>query len=217
MAYFLIQEYKLTDCFGKCLVTANCLSALTFLSLIEDEQEHHPLPHRRYQVRGLHTCICFQLEILDILGFNFYMYMHIHTHRYLCLYTYIYYIFIDTYIYVYIYIYIYTCVCVCSQSCLTLCDPIDCSQLGFSVHGILQAWNTGTGCHFLLQGIFPTQRSNPCLLHLQAGSLPLCHLRIPYTYTHINKHLHKQICTLHRQLKSPRREFGGKWAEGAGG
>ena len=32
------------------------------------------------------------------------------------------------------------------------------------------------GCHALLQGIFPTQGSNPCLLHLlnwQAGSLPL--------------------------------------------
>ena len=25
------------------------------------------------------------------------------------------------------------------QSCLTLCDPMDCSLLGFSVHGILQA------------------------------------------------------------------------------
>ena len=36
--------------------------------------------------------------------------------------------------------------------------------------------NTGEGCHFLLQGIFPTQGSNPhllCLLHWQAGSLPL--------------------------------------------
>ena len=36
--------------------------------------------------------------------------------------------------------------------------------------------NTGEGFHFLLQGIFPTQRSNPRLLHLlpwQAGSLPL--------------------------------------------
>ena len=32
------------------------------------------------------------------------------------------------------------------------------------------------GCHFLLQGIFPTQGSNlclPCLLHWQADSLPL--------------------------------------------
>ena len=34
------------------------------------------------------------------------------------------------------------CVCVCvivTQSCLTLCDPMDCSQPGSSVHGILQA------------------------------------------------------------------------------
>ena len=31
------------------------------------------------------------------------------------------------------------------------------------------------GCHFLLQGIFPTQGWNPCLLHWQAGSLPLSH------------------------------------------
>ena len=36
--------------------------------------------------------------------------------------------------------------------------------------------NTGAGCHFFLQGIFLTQRLNPrllCLLHWQAGSLPL--------------------------------------------
>ena len=32
--------------------------------------------------------------------------------------------------------------------------------------------NTGGGCHFLLQGIFPTQGLNPHLLHWQAGSLP---------------------------------------------
>ena len=29
--------------------------------------------------------------------------------------------------------------CVHSQSCLTLCDPLDCSPPGSSVHGILQA------------------------------------------------------------------------------
>ena len=34
--------------------------------------------------------------------------------------------------------------------------------------------NTGVGYHGLLQGIFPTQGLNPCLLHfLQAGYLPL--------------------------------------------
>ena len=33
------------------------------------------------------------------------------------------------------------CVCACSvtQSCPTLCDPMDYSSLGFSVHGIFQA------------------------------------------------------------------------------
>jgi len=35
--------------------------------------------------------------------------------------------------------------------------------------------NTGVGCHFLLQGIFPTQGSNLCLLHWQAGSLSPSH------------------------------------------
>ena len=31
------------------------------------------------------------------------------------------------------------------------------------------------GCHSLLQGIFLTQGSNPCLLHWQENSLPLSH------------------------------------------
>ena len=33
------------------------------------------------------------------------------------------------------------CVCVCllDQSCLTLCDPMDCKPLGSSVHEIFQA------------------------------------------------------------------------------
>ena len=31
--------------------------------------------------------------------------------------------------------------------------------------------NMGVGCHFLLQGIFPTQRSNSCLLHLLHGQV----------------------------------------------
>ena len=37
---------------------------------------------------------------------------------------------------------------------------MDCSPPGSSVHGILQAKNTGVGCHALLQRIFPTQGSN---------------------------------------------------------
>ena len=39
--------------------------------------------------------------------------------------------------------------------------------------------NTGVGCHFLLQGLFLTQGSNPRLLHWQADSLPLSHVENP--------------------------------------
>ena len=72
---------------------------------------------------------------------------------------------------------VYACMCSKSfQSCLTLCDPMNCCPPGSSVHEDSPGKNTGVGCHALLQGIFPTQGSNPCLLYLlywQAGSLPL--------------------------------------------
>ena len=46
-----------------------------------------------------------------------------------------------------------------SQSCPTLCDAMDCSPPGSSVHGGSPGKNTGVGCHALLQGIFLTQGS----------------------------------------------------------
>ena len=46
-----------------------------------------------------------------------------------------------------------------------ICNPMDCSPPGFSVQGIFPGKNTGVCCHFLLQGIFPTQDSNLRLLH----------------------------------------------------
>ena len=52
-----------------------------------------------------------------------------------------------------------------TQSCLTFCNPMDCSPLGSSVHGITQAKILEWVAYFLLQGIFPTQGSNPGLLH----------------------------------------------------
>ena len=63
------------------------------------------------------------------------------------------------------YNFVIPCCCLIGKLCLTLCDPMDCSPPGFSVHGILQARTLGVGCHFLLQGIFPTQGSNLHLLH----------------------------------------------------
>ena len=64
-------------------------------------------------------------------------------------------------------------VCLVAQLCPTLCDPMDCSSPGSSLHGDSPGKNTGGGCHFLLQGIFLTQGLDPCLLHWQAESLPL--------------------------------------------
>ena len=58
------------------------------------------------------------------------------------------------------------------SGCQTLCNSMDYSPPGSFVHGK----NSGASCHFLLQGIFPTQGWNPHLLHLlfwQVDSLPL--------------------------------------------
>ena len=51
--------------------------------------------------------------------------------------------------------------------------PVAPLSMGFSRQ---EYWS---GCHFILQGIFPTQGLNLgllCLLHWQGDSLPLCHL-----------------------------------------
>ena len=86
-----------------------------------------------------------------------------------------------------------------AQLHLTLCDPMDCSPPGSSVHGISQA------CHFLLQGIFPTQRQSPHL-HVSciAGdSLPPSHLESPFV---VRDSLKRKI------LKRPRKEsLSRKW------
>ena len=60
-----------------------------------------------------------------------------------------------------------------AQVCLTLCDPMDCSpwnSLG---------QNTGVSSLSLLQGIFPTQGSNPGLLHCGQILFQLSHKGSP--------------------------------------
>ena len=68
---------------------------------------------------------------------------------------------------------VYMCVCVCihvhacllAQSCPPLCDPTGCGAR----QAPLSMGNNGLGCHALLQGIFPTQGSNPRLPHCNPG------------------------------------------------
>ena len=55
-----------------------------------------------------------------------------------------------------------------SQSCPTLCDPVDYTVSSWNSPG----QNTEVGSCSLFQGIFSTQRRNPGLLPLQADSLP---------------------------------------------
>ena len=45
----------------------------------------------------------------------------------------------------------YAALCLVIQSCLTLCDPMDCSPPGSSVYGDSPGKNEGVGCHALLQ------------------------------------------------------------------
>ena len=58
------------------------------------------------------------------------------------------------------------------QSCPTLATPWTVAHQAPLSTGS-PGKNTGVGCHFLLQGIFPTQGSNPGRLRWQADSLPL--------------------------------------------
>ena len=50
-----------------------------------------------------------------------------------------------------------------AQWCPTLCDPIDCGPPGSCVHGDSSGKHAAVGCHFLLQGLFPTQGLDPNL------------------------------------------------------
>ena len=56
-------------------------------------------------------------------------------------------------------------VLVATQTCLTLCNPMDCSPPGSSIYGDSSGKPTGVGNYSLLQWIFMTQVSNLGLLH----------------------------------------------------
>ena len=58
-----------------------------------------------------------------------------------------------------------TCWAKLLQSCPILHNSMDCSPPGSSVHEDSPGKNTGVGCRFLLQGIFPTQGLDPSLPH----------------------------------------------------
>ena len=84
--------------------------------------------------------------------------------------------------------------CLVAQLCLTLWDSMDCSPPGSSVHEDSPGKNTGVGCHAFLQGIFPTQGSNPGLPHCVCISIYLC----IYIYIHplVDEHFYFQFLAI---------------------
>ena len=100
--------------------------------------------------------------------------------------------------------------CLIAQLCPTVCDSMDCSLPDSSIHGNSPGKNTGVGCHALLQGIFPTQWLNPCLLCLlnwQPGSLPLARPRKPS-----QPRPRKISGTINEAHRKPRAEWKGCWS-----
>ena len=69
--------------------------------------------------------------------------------------------------------------CLVAQLYPILCDSMDYSLPGSSVHGDSPGNNTGVGYHALLQGIFPTQGLNPGLLHCRQILYNLSHQGSP--------------------------------------
>ena len=70
-------------------------------------------------------------------------------------------------------------VCLVTQSWLTLCNPLNYSLPGSSVHEDSPGKNTRVGCLALLQRIFPTQGSNPGFLHCRHILYHLTHQGSP--------------------------------------
>ena len=106
-------------------------------------------------------------------------------------------------------IYVLCCavLCLVTQWCPTVCDHVDCSLPDFSVQGDSPGKNIGVVCHALLQGIFPTQGSNPGLPH---------HRQILYHLSHQGSPsiLEWVACPFSKWSSWPRNWTGVSWIEG---
>ena len=99
------------------------------------------------------------------------------------------------YIYVYVCVCIYVFVCLVTQLCPTPYDPMDCTLLcpwdSPGENTRVGAMSTMSRCHALLQGIFPTQGSNPGLPHCRWYTqiyIYICMCVCVCVYIHTYKH-----------------------------
>ena len=95
-----------------------------------------------------------------------------------------------------------------------------CNSLWFHGLQLLHPWNfpgksTGVGCHFLLQGIFPTQGLNPGLPRCRQTLYPLSHQGSPWDDPNIHQEMNKQIViySYNRILLSNKKDTGKNTSE----
>ena len=102
--------------------------------------------------------------------------------------------------------------CVPVQLPLILCNPMDCIACQAPLSVEFSRQNTGVGCHSLPQGIFPTQPSNPGLLHGRQFVYHLSHqgghkkwTKVVTNYNHNDENTDSGIrCYTQRRLPVPR-------------
>ena len=96
--------------------------------------------------------------------------------------------------------FLYINACSDAQSCPTLCDPMDCVARQVPLSTGFPRQKYWSGLPFIqLQGMFPTQGSNPHHLHWQTDSFPLSHLESPLI--HNNPSNTKQMSHFPKSLK----------------
>ena len=106
------------------------------------------------------------------------------------------------------------CYCLLVKSCPTILQPHGLWPARLLCLWVFSRKNTEVRCHFLLQGIFPTQGSNLCLLRWQADSLPLDHQGSPkpeYLTTNVYNQLQLPqwaMWTFNYIVKTPHHQFG---------
>ena len=138
-----------------------------------------------------YTCACSMLVHVYIYHTCACPHTHMHTNTYTCAHNMLVHVHTyHTHACPHTHAYKFASTCLCTLSYLTLYDSMDCSPPGSSVHGIFLDKNTRVGCHLLLQGIFPTQGSNPGIPHCRWFLYDLIHLGSP-----ICKHIHVYIHT----------------------
>ena len=104
------------------------------------------------------------------------------------------------------------CVCLVTQSCPVLCNTMNCSPSGSSVHGDPPGKNTEVGCHALLQGIFPNQGLKPSLLHCRRILYCLDHQGSPHNISlKLYHHIHSSIIHSSQKVETTLVPISNEW------